>query len=511
MKPRLRAHVEVQPHEGGARVRDGLLRQGFELGPMGAALLARVDGSRTIDELCATPEDATILRRLFLLNLLEGAGDAIVARIEALLSGREPLHIRVLEGARFECQGSGECCQNYVFGPLTEDDVARIGSLPIAEAFPGLAGTPLFDTIEEQGYRFRYLRSSDERCVFLEADRRCGLHRRFGAEAKPAICRMYPIEHLMTHDGLRLFDKGSCASFAVAARSGPALVDELPRLAALLPRHASALHHPPVLVDEYPCDFGHFDRFAKQALELVDANRGTAPETLRAISRGARGLAGVLRAFPLEAGQPERALDDFLAIDPVRWYEGEPGEDTVRSGSLFFSEIFAALLIGASNALSREQPSRTGQVSLRLVHEGARLFHLCSAATSLAVDPTMELGAEVLAILAVPVTDPAVDEVLRISLRQQLFGSGALVENRVAPALVRMALTQVMAVTGARLRAHEAGRGEARAEDLSWGHMLALRVLGRRDAAPVLLATEEKMTEILEALPLVLRLDLGPG
>jgi Fe-S-cluster containining protein len=506
VNPRLRDHIEIEPRAGGARLHDRLLGHAFDFGPVGAALLARADGTRSVAELAATPDEATILRRLFLLDLVEGAGDGMVARLRRVLSGELPLELQVLEGARFQCQGSGECCQNYVFGPLEDEDIARLEALPIAEHWPHLAGAPLFETTNQGGFELRYLKSRDERCVFLEDDRRCGLHRRFGADAKPALCRIYPIEHLATYDGLRLYDKGSCGSFAISARSGPSIVDDLPRIRALLPKRPLGLSHPAVIVDEYPCDFGHFDRLLKAALGLVKRGLGSASETLRAISRGARGFAGVLRSFPLEAGEPDASLDRFFEPDAARWYEGEPTEETVRAGAAFYAEVFGALLASAANVLGEELP-KTGHLSLRLVREGAQLFHLCASATTMALDPAAPIDEYLVKALAVPVSDPEVDEVLRISLRQQLFGTGSLVESRFMPALVRMALTQILAVTGARLRAHEDGRTEARAADLSWGHMLASRVLVQPQAAPVLLATEDRMTELLEALPLVLKLD----
>lgn len=38
-----------------------------------------------------------------------------------------------------------------------------------------------------------HLRKERGRCVFLEDDARCAIHRRFGIEAKPLVCRQYPL------------------------------------------------------------------------------------------------------------------------------------------------------------------------------------------------------------------------------------------------------------------------------------------------------------------------------
>jgi hypothetical protein len=92
---------------------------------------------------------------------------------------------------------------------------------------------------------------------------------------------------------------------------------------------------------------------------------------------------------------------------------------------------------------------------------------------------------------------------VNLGVRQQLFGSGALVGGQLYPALLRLAVVQILALTGARLRAHDDRRSRARADDLSWGHMLALRVLSRSDAEAVLLARGDRAPELLESLPAI--------
>ncbi len=504
MRLRLRRHVEIEAREGGARLRDTLLQHTFEVGPQGAALVARIDGTRDVADLISAADDADVLRRLFLLNLVEGAGDAIVARAVEVLAGHLALDTSILEGARFACQGSGECCQNYGVGPLDDEDVATIAALPIAREMPHLAGVDLFDLVERDGATVRFLNSAGDRCIFLEDDARCGLHRRFGADAKPKLCRLYPIDLLVTLDGMRLVDRGSCAQFATSSRSGPTMIEDLERIRSLLRSTALDLHHPTAIVDGFPCDFGHLDRFVKAAMALVRARVGSAAETLRAIGRGARGFAAVLRGFPLEAGQPDAAISRFVEGDGASWYAAEPATPALAGAALELAEIFAALLATAGNALGREAAASSRYLGLRLVCAGAQLFHLAQAAGRRAAEPDLELDPHLRSVLAVPVADAEVDEVLRLSLRQQLFGAGALVHGELLPALLRLAIIQIMAVTGARLRAHDDRRLEARAADLSWGHMLAMRVLARGDAEAVLLARGDGAADLLEALPAIL-------
>ena len=497
-RPRLRAHARLE----GTRVLDGLLERGYDLGPLGAALVARLDGERSVDELATAEDQRHVLRRLYLLNLVEGAGDGVVARLEAALAGRAPFEIRAVEGTRFQCQGTGECCQNYVFGPLDDEDIARLAALPLAEAFPHTAGGYVEET-EERGMRFRFLKSvKGDRCTFLEGDGRCGIHRRFGADAKPRFCRLFPYEFIATYDGMRVFDKGSCAAFGVSSQQGPKLIDDLARLRPLLPRERAGLYHPVVHVDEFPCDFGHFERLTATAIGLTQKGIGDAAETLRAVARGVRGFAHVLRSFPLEAGEPDASISGLLATAGPLWYQGEPPTPELHTGAMHLGHIFAALLVSSTGVIQDDQ-DRPGYFALKLVRQSAELFHLASAAAMRVVDPATQFDAETEAVLAVRVGGPEIDAVLRQSLCQQLFGSGSLVEGHSLAALVRLSLIQLVCVHGARIRARADGRDVAEARDLSWGHMLATRVLARADAAPIMLAAENEFAAMLEAVPAV--------
>src|SRR6185436_9184632 len=77
-------------------------------------------------------------------------------------------------------------------------------------------------------------------------------------------------------------------------------------------------------------------------------------------------------------------------------------------------------------------------------------------------------------VAAVSVDDRDADDVLRLALRNQLFGMDALIGGRVAAAQLRLAMVQLLALWGARLRALAEGRTRIVAEDLSRSHMLAM-------------------------------------
>lgn len=98
------------------------------------------------------------------------------------------------------CQGCGACCQGHWIGPLQSDFVAqtteRMGEL--REKYPALEGRRAFVRIERDDPAL-YLNSETGQCVFLDTDLRCILHKEYGSDSKPTICRMFP--HVRFEDG----------------------------------------------------------------------------------------------------------------------------------------------------------------------------------------------------------------------------------------------------------------------------------------------------------------------
>lgn len=466
--PRLRAHLQLVEGE----LVDGLLQRELTLEGTAAALAARLDGATdwpTLQAaLVADGHDAdevdAALRSFYRLHLVEGAGDDAMARLEHMIRSDEPVSTTVLAGARFGCQGSGGCCQGYSFGPLADDDVAMLDRLDLAAAFPALAPPYLEDREDAP-----YLRTVDGRCVFLAGDRRCGLHAAFGAEAKPGFCRLYPIEGFATVDGVRVVDRGTCATFGVSARSGLPIVDDLDRLRPLLGRFV--LHHPMALVDGEGWDYGLFLRFTAAADDLVTQRRGTATETLHALGRCLDALATVVATCPLEPGQPDAYVDSVLAIAPESWYRTARPEASARGVDAvveLLGQLAAEVTVAVEEGRARASTER------------------CRAFVALVADTIVDLaeGAPEPARC-----EPDVDDALRSSLQQQLFGRRVLVDGHAGAGLVRLGLIQLLALSAART---DAGDRPLAARDLSRGHMLAVRafetsvldeVLGEHDPA----------------------------
>lgn len=463
-RPRLRPHLAVH----GEVLIDSLLNHALPLTPVLAALGSRLDGTREWTALRRELIDAghdgsaidAALRQLLLLHAVDGAGDAIAAKLERVVRRHEAVPTSILEGARFACQGSGGCCHGYAFGPLRDDDVARLEALDLAGAFPQLE--PPYVEQHDSG---RYLRKVGDQCCFLAADRRCGLHAAFGPEAKPALCRLYPLDSFGTVEGIRVVDRGCCSRFATSSRAGLPLIDDLPRLRALF--DAPKLHHPVIVVDGWGWDYGLFLRFTTAATTLVRRNLGTAGDTLAAIGRCLGALANALVNCPLKPGQPDGVVNAVLAADPAHWYQPTL---TNTDGAQALIELLRALEQAVIDTAAGDGVGADFVRFARVLIE------------RLAPDGTVTPTAA---------SSPGLDDILRLSLRQQLFGRCATVSGLAGTGLVRIGLIQLFAVASAK-------------QDLSRGHAAAVRVFDSNRLDAVLIAREASWCMLVAAIAVAL-------
>jgi Fe-S-cluster containining protein len=499
--PVLRPEVALVPGEDGAPgwLHDPVLDRRVHLGPRTAALVARLDGrpwdavaAELAAELAPAPADREaldrILRKLLLLDLVVGAGAGTVARMAAARRG-EPLPRTTLAGARFACQGSGACCREHRLGPLTDDDLARLAAPDVAAAFPDLGPPPYHQQRDRDGEPAPYLRTVADRCLFLGDDHRCRLHARLGAAAKPAVCRAFPVEELATVAGLRIYDRGACARFATSARRGDSLLDQTPGSSP-----APGVYHPLVRLDDgLLVDYGHYLDFTAGMMALLERGDSRAPAALSSIAAALADLRASLATCPLAPGQPEATVAAVVAR--AARLPDAIGDAQARDAADHFTLVLADII----ESLAENRPRDTGAT---LVARALDLYRLGYRLSARAVDPRYPLTADEEAILAVRgLDDPEVDEVLRLSLRQQLFGYRSLVADRPFPALARMALLQLAAIWGARRRAAHRGAARFHADDLSEGHSLAARSLDVAASSQVLVQHEDLLASALAAMP----------
>jgi len=103
-----------------------------------------------------------------------------------------PMPVRSLPVLQnWDCKGCTDCCREYRV-QVTEEEKARIEAQGWG-ADPAMNGVRLFNW--DGGWfegRYRLNHSIDGACVFLDSKGGCRIHAKFGSEAKPLACRVYP-------------------------------------------------------------------------------------------------------------------------------------------------------------------------------------------------------------------------------------------------------------------------------------------------------------------------------
>ncbi len=123
-----------------------------------------------------------------------------------------PLTVVVPSGQQhYSCSACGDCCRGKFAVIATDTDRQRILGQGWSDNELQLNGKPLFVA---RAHEFQVAHKDDGTCVFLADNNRCLIHAKFGLEAKPVSCRMYPFRFIPMGDKVRVDVRFDCPSVA---------------------------------------------------------------------------------------------------------------------------------------------------------------------------------------------------------------------------------------------------------------------------------------------------------
>lgn len=173
--------------------------------------------------------------------------------------------IQAPHGIRFDCSGCANCCLEWPV-PITGKDLERISKLPFSD--PAVNFKALKSRHENfQSFSHTLEKRSDGRCSFLSEDKLCSLHKDFGVESKPSMCRLFPYSFTVTPDAVRA--SLSFASSAVLLNSGTLLCRQTEHLAAQFQIFQSLfepnaqLWHKLQIIDGWALSFEEFQKIER--------------------------------------------------------------------------------------------------------------------------------------------------------------------------------------------------------------------------------------------------------
>lgn len=141
------------------------------------------------------------------------------------------MKLEVLQDERFSCHGCTDCCRHWHV-QLIGDEAPRIAALDWGDGDP-LHGREVLLTKGPQTF-LRH--DADGACVMLNRDTgRCRIHERFGEDAKPTGCRLFPFSLAPTFGNrVSVATRFTCPS--VRRNAGVAHEEHFPELRKLAQR-----------------------------------------------------------------------------------------------------------------------------------------------------------------------------------------------------------------------------------------------------------------------------------
>ena len=119
---------------------------------------------------------------------------------------------------RWDCHQCGICCRGSIV-PLSDEDLARLKSQHWEER-ADLKGTATVVRESWLGREYRLAHRPDGSCVFLEPDGLCRIHKELGFDAKPLVCRMFPLQ-VVPRDGVAMLTIRRACPSAAADKGRP--------------------------------------------------------------------------------------------------------------------------------------------------------------------------------------------------------------------------------------------------------------------------------------------------
>ena len=178
-------------------------------------------------------------------------------------------------GQNWSCHSCSRCCRDHVI-PVTAAERQRIMALAWTAADDVPAGAKAFRRLGGSAAgSYRLEHAADGACVFLDKDNRCRIHSRFGADAKPLACRVYPFTFQPAGGKVNVGLRFSCPS--AAGNQGATLAQQQGDLLALrdLVVHEASESPPPPISPAQQLDWPDTLRIVRGLRQVVVGNEGS--------------------------------------------------------------------------------------------------------------------------------------------------------------------------------------------------------------------------------------------
>ncbi|MGF1577759.1 MAG: YkgJ family cysteine cluster protein [Gemmataceae bacterium] len=184
---------------------------------------------------------------------------------------------------KWECNSCTHCCREYDV-VVSEEERKTITEQGWHDD-PEVGQLPLFVRQSWWSDSYTLNHRPDGRCVFLNDENRCRIHEKYGAEAKPLACRLFPFVLIPVDDHWRVGVRYACPS--AAENKGPSLRKQIDAVSSDVAqfenRHQEQLHDlkPPPLQQGVKVEWTDLRRSAKALQNILETKEERFERRLR--------------------------------------------------------------------------------------------------------------------------------------------------------------------------------------------------------------------------------------
>lgn len=138
---------------------------------------------------------------------------------------------------RFECSSCTRCCEQPWRTLIEPEKAAALDQVAWEREFPALAGRTLYRRVRDDDRTVYELgKGEGVKCVFLDSDGLCIIHKKLGYDAKPNMCQQFPYFSALAWDADYVSANYGCK--AIQQRRGAPATEQAEAIARTVPLHA---------------------------------------------------------------------------------------------------------------------------------------------------------------------------------------------------------------------------------------------------------------------------------
>lgn len=240
----------------------------------------------------------------------------------------------------WSCHNCGGCCHQHLI-ELSAEDEQRIRAQNWSDSEEIPDGQPIIEPLTRRPWnrRFRLAHQPNGACVFLRDDGLCRIHARFGEEAKPLACRIYPYVFHPAGKHVTASLRFSCPT--IVSNLGETLrnqQEEIGRTARLVIPEGIENDAPPALSGKQKLGWPDLLRIVRRIDDCLDQPRPI-EENLRHVLR----WLNLIEEADLDRIQGGNHLDELLHLIIEATREPEAAPASLRPPDRMVARLFRQL------------------------------------------------------------------------------------------------------------------------------------------------------------------------